>query len=223
MSFERLNPSDYVGKTFHDMTVLSLMFAPDRKETYAVCLCKCGIIKPALPALLKKGAIKSCGCYRKRIASTRHHEGLFLEKNPNYLDGRSTHPLYGLWRRMMDRCYNPNSYRYDCYGGKGVTVCEEWHDFWNFVKWSDSVGGRPTKYTLDRIDSNGNYEPSNCRWADSKTQSRNKSSNRYLTFDGKTQTITDWADELGINGRTLNNRINRGWSVERALTERVHN
>lgn len=222
MLFERLNPNDYIGKTFFKMTVLSLAFCPHEKKTYAICQCTCGKIKTALPALLKNGSIKSCGCYRNYIASTRPHKRLYSSDNPNFLDGRSTHPLYGLWRAMLKRCYEPKTYKYECYGGKGITVCEEWHDFWNFVNWSDSVGGRPEGYTLDRIDSNGNYEPDNCRWADYKTQSRNKSTNRYLTYNNKTQTIKDWSDELCIPYRTLNNRINRGWSVERALTENIH-
>ena len=94
----------------------------------------------------------------------------------------------------------------------------EWHDFWSFVKWSDSIGGKPNGYTLDRIDNDGNYCPENCRWADWETQTSNKSSNRYITYNGKTQTIQQWSIDIGLNEQTLTNRINRGWSIERALT-----
>lgn len=123
---------------------------------------------------------------------------------------------------MMSRCYSEKSAPYDYYGGRGIKVCEEWHDFWNFVKWSDSIGGRPNGYTLDRKNVNGNYEPSNCEWVTRKAQNRNKRDNVFVTFNGKTQTLMDWSIELGIHYRTLNNRINRGWTVERAFTEKVH-
>ena len=100
----------------------------------------------------------------------------------NYQDGRAMHPLYGLWKRMIGRCEDPKVNHYDRYGGRGIKVCDEWHDFWEFAKWSDSVGGRPEGYTLDRIDNDGNYEPNNCRWANWETQTSNKSSNRFIVY-----------------------------------------
>ena len=118
---------------------------------------------------------------------------------------------------MLRRCEDSKSNHYDRCGGRGIKVCDEWHDFWAFVKWSDSVGGRPNGYTLDRINNDGNYEPGNCRWASWKTQTANKSSNRFIVYNGKSQTIQQWSSELGINRQTLTNRINRGWSIERAI------
>lgn len=136
-------------------------------------------------------------------------------------DGRSKNPLYSTWFAMIERCENPNKLHYDRYGGRGIKVCDEWHDFWKFVEWSDSVGGRPQGYTLDRIDNDGNYEPSNCRWADNHTQSNNKSSNTVIEYNGVSKTLSEWSEELSINLPTLSHRINRGWTVERAFTEKV--
>lgn len=225
MGFSRLNPDELIGKTYNYLTVIGTEFNEKEQQTYAICHCNfCNRKEPykVLPYLLRQGSSKSCGCYRRYVNLTREHKGLEKEKNPNYIDGRSKHPLYGIWLSMMQRCNNKNLKAYQYYGKRGIKVCDGWHNFWNFVKWSDSIGGRPKGYTLDRIDVNGNYEPSNCRWVTMKVQCSNKTDNIYLTFNGKTQILAEWSRELGINFRTLNNRINRGWSVERALTEKVH-
>lgn len=121
---------------------------------------------------------------------------------------------------MISRCEKPNQNHYDRYGGRGISVCEEWHDFWKFVEWSDSVGGRPQGFTLDRIDNDGNYEPSNCRWANWRTQKTNTSANVFIEYNGICKTMIEWSEELKIHPHTLQNRIKRGWSVERALTDR---
>jgi hypothetical protein len=97
-------------------------------------------------------------------------------------------------------------------------VCERWHDFNNFYA---DMGKRPPNTTLDRIDNNGNYEPSNCRWADAKTQANNKRNNTFITYNGRTQTLQQWADEVGIGANTIHNRIsNLGWSIEEAMTRK---
>lgn len=222
MRFQRLSADNFVGKTFNWLTVIDLSFDEKQQTSYAICKCKCGKITRAVPAHLKNGKMKSCGCYRSIVARNRVHKGLQLEQNPNFLDGRSRHPLYVLWNGIRQRCYNPNSKAYKYYGGRGIKMCDEWLDFWGFVEWVDGNGGKPAHLTLDRIDVNGDYSPSNCRWVGMDVQCTNKTDNVYLTFNNKTQTISEWASELNINYRTLNNRINRGWSVERALTEKVH-
>lgn len=222
MRFQRLSADGFVGHTFNWLTVIDLSFDEKQRTTYAICKCKCGNISKVIPAHLKNSKVKSCGCYRYMVNKNREHKGFPKEKNPCYIDDRSSNPLYNLWKGMMHRCYYPKSTGYKYYGGKGIKVCDEWHDFWNFVKWVDSVGGRPDNYTLDRIDVYQDYAPDNCRWVTRQDQSVNKSDNVFLTYNGKTQTISQWASELGFNYRTLNNRINRGWSIERALTEKVH-
>jgi hypothetical protein len=125
------------------------------------------------------------------------------------------------WMRLRQRCEKPHSPDYADYGGRGITVCERWtgeHGFANFL--SDMGQRPPDKTSIDRIDVNGPYSPENCRWADWRTQMRNKRSNRWLTFNGETLCLMDWAKRMGIPQARLTSRLNRdGWSVERALTQ----
>lgn len=137
---------------------------------------------------------------------------------------RDNKRLYEVWGAMKARCYNPNNKSYRLYGAKGITVCEEWMNFKGFYEWAMNNGYDPdakfAKCTIDRIDSNGNYSPENCRWVDALVQSRNSASNKLLTYNGKTQHMTDWAIELGIPLSTISVRLKRGWSVERALSQK---
>lgn len=137
--------------------------------------------------------------------------------------GKSDSRLYGCWLDMKQRCYNSNNDDYHTHGGKGVTVCQEWqgeNGAKNFIEWSIANGYRDD-LTLDRIDNNGNYCPENCRWADAVTQANNRSTNHLITYNGKTQTMKQWAIEYNIPYCTLQMRIVRGWSVEKALTTPV--
>ena len=142
----------------------------------------------------------------------------------NYRHGYKTagkySPEYSIWMNMRARCNNPKNNRYQTYGARGIRVCESWEaDFVNFLS---DMGRRPSKdYSLDRIDNNGNYEPGNCRWATRKEQCRNRTTSRFLTCGGKTQTLAEWGDESGIGTSLLHSRLKRGWSVRKALTEPV--
>ncbi len=129
-----------------------------------------------------------------------------------------SHPLYSIWWSMHVRCYNPNNKRWHRYGGRGIKVCERWNVFENFVA---DVPPRPSKqHSLDRYpNKDGNYEPGNVRWATRREQGNNTSQNVLLTHQGKTQTLTEWARELGLSKGTLWARINKsGHSIERALS-----
>lgn len=126
--------------------------------------------------------------------------------------------LYGIWRHMMERCYDKDDRYYPRYGGRGIHVYDGWKDYHSFKTWAFANGYNGTM-TIDRLDNDGNYEPSNCEWVDAKTQANNTSRNHLLTYMGVTRTMAEWAEEFGINYNTLNVRIHRGWSVERALTE----
>lgn len=127
------------------------------------------------------------------------------------VEGRaiSTEPWYSSYVSMMQRCYNPKAANYDIYGGRGISVCEEWHDVLAFEKWAIS-NGFEKGLSIDRIDSNGNYEPSNCRWATAKEQANNRRNTVYVTIDGITKTLSEWADFVGINRTTINSRYVRG-------------
>jgi hypothetical protein len=115
---------------------------------------------------------------------------------------------------MKRRCNNPNAENYPYYGGQGIGVCERWESFENFLH---DMGPKPLNMTLDRKDSNGNYEPANCRWATNAEQANNTSRNVILEKDGKKMTVSQWAKELGVNQASINLRLRRGWSAEQAL------
>lgn len=138
---------------------------------------------------------------------------------PKTIHGMSHSRLYQIWNGMTQRCSNPKTISYKYYGGKGITVCDEWKScFKTFCEWA-MANGYADNLTIDRIDRNGNYEPSNCRWASYKVQQNNTSYNRLLTYCGETHNITQWAEITGIQRSTLYNRIRRGWNVEKALTK----
>lgn len=120
----------------------------------------------------------------------------------------------GSYRNMLSRCYNPKSTGYRHYGGRGVKVCERWRE--SFLNFLEDMGERPEGLTLDRINPKGNYEPSNCRWADAFTQSRNKRDS-ILTYGGEGMTIDCWGKLLGIKPNTISTRLKRGWSIGEAL------
>lgn len=197
----------YIGKKSGKLTVIGLGERQKIGGWRLHCICECGNTIDVLPYQFNNGSVRTCGCSKR--------------KGTRLNDGRSLHPLYGIWNQMMRRCYNSKTIHYDRYGGRGITVCDEWHDFWNFVKWSDSVGGRPTGTSIDRIDNNGNYEPSNCRWATKFQQSTNKCTNVILEYNGIKKSLIEWALEYGLEWNTLSNRINRGWPVDKAITTSV--
>lgn len=119
-----------------------------------------------------------------------------------------TKPWYPSWHAMLDRCENPNVQNYGLYGGRGIRVCAEWHDIQEFEKWAEQTGYEPG-LTLDRIDVNGDYCPNNCRWATRKEQANNRRNTLHITFLGETHTLSEWAEILGVNRSTLNNRYHR--------------
>lgn len=130
-------------------------------------------------------------------------------------------PLYNVWLTMKQRCYNPKDKHYKWYGFKGVKVCSEWlNNAEAFVEWALNNNYKPG-LTLDRIDSNGDYTPSNCRFITIQAQQRNKSSNHVLVYDGISLPIQEWAEKLNITPSTLRSRINKGWTIDRALTTPV--
>lgn len=130
--------------------------------------------------------------------------------------------LYSIYRCMRDRCNNPNNTNYKNYGARGIDVCDEWEsDYFSFKNWATNNGYQKS-LTLDRIDFNKGYSPANCRWVNLKTQGNNKRTNHYITYNGKKQTLTQWAEQVGMKPNCLHTRLSRGWSIERALTEVVH-
>ena len=126
-------------------------------------------------------------------------------------------PLGHLWRAMINRCENKNATNFERYGGRGVMVCDEWHDRGNFVVWALGNGYRHG-LQLDRVNNEGNYEPNNCRFVTPSENAKNRRSNIILTFNGKTMCVSEWAKETGIDWKVLYARVKRNWSVEEILS-----
>jgi hypothetical protein len=130
--------------------------------------------------------------------------------------GKSRTKAYSIWYGMIYRCSNPNHASWEYYGGRGIKVCERWLSLENFIT---DMGEPPEGLSIERIDSNGNYEPSNCKWATQKEQILSKRNRRLITFDNKTQSVSEWAREYNITTNLLFGRLNMGWDLERALTQ----
>lgn len=134
--------------------------------------------------------------------------------NSGRTHGLKRSPEYTTWRSMIQRCRNPHSTRFKNYGGRGIAVCERWLKFENFYA---DMGAKPSRdHSLDRIDNDGNYEPGNCRWATRQEQARG--CRKYITCAGITRSVVEWSSELGIPCATIKCRLQKGWSVEAALT-----
>lgn len=135
-----------------------------------------------------------------------------------YKHGYSGTGLYGRWRRMIQRCSDPNADDYIHYGARGIKVCERWQSFANFLA---DMGEPPTGHSLDRINPSGDYSPDNCRWVTQSVQMRNTRATRYISFGAKTQCLSDWAAELGIDTSTLRYRL-QNWPIEKALSAQLY-
>ena len=175
------------------------------------CKCDCGNEIIANVGNLKNGHTKSCGCLRAdrcKMKFTKH--------------GLEHTRLYGIWSDMRLRCYDEKNISYNRYGGRGITICDEWkNDIKAFYDWA-MANGYKDSLTIDRIDNDGNYCPENCRWVTVKEQASNRRSNILVTHNGKTQTMKEWAHEVGIPYKAVWARMQKlGWSAERALTEPV--
>lgn len=141
----------------------------------------------------------------------------------NNKHGWSHTPEHNAWQAMRGRCLNPRNRRYHRYGGRGITICERWRDFANFLA---DVGPRPSpQHTLDRKDNDGPYDPENCHWSTPVEQARNRGGRRptlRLTWQGETLCVTAWAERVGLSTNQIRNRLRKGWSVHRTLTEPIH-
>lgn len=167
------------------------------------CVCSCGEQSTVRQQHLRNGHTTSCGC-ASREEKTTH--------------GMSDSPAYRSWRCMMSRCYNDKDIGWKSYGGRGIKVCDEWHDFLGFV----ADMGQPLEgMSIDRVNTDGDYAPGNCRWADRVTQSNNKRNNRRIAFDGEEKTLTEWARKIEVSPETLKRRLDKGWPIDRALSTPV--
>jgi hypothetical protein len=197
-----------IGKRFHFLVVQEelerIHFASTSSRRY-LCLCDCGNTVVAMPSNLLRGATKSCGCWKQMTA------GLARKTH-----GMSRTPEFNIWTGIRKRCMNPRYREYHLYGGKGVTIAERWGDFSNFYA---DMGPRPSPYhSIDRIESNGNYEPGNCRWATDAEQSLNTSRVHKVTYNGQQMSVRAFAAAIGKNYQTVYKwLVRKGLPMDEAL------
>lgn len=169
------------------------------------CICDCGKSVTVLKEHLTSGRTKSCGCLR-------HENGISTHRQTGTR-------LYRIWGNMLSRCSNHNNPAWERYGKRGISVCNEWKKYEDFMAWALS-NGYADSLTIDRKNNNGNYCPENCRWIDSTAQNNNKRNNHIVEYDGTSHTIGEWATIIGTPYKTLHRRIvSLGWDTERAFTQ----
>jgi len=205
--------NDLSGKSFNSLTVIERDYDYHGRAVKFYCRCVCGTIKSIETHSIQSGNIKSCGCLRISSLSkhnTTHGESKQHKRSKEYL----------AWASIFERCYNPNHKSYKHYGGRGITVCEQWKS--GFPEFLKNMGRCPDGHSLDRIDVDGNYEPKNCRWAGAKEQGNNKRNNRLLIDNnGDVKTLSEWADMIHMLPETISQRIKHGWSIDKSLSTPV--
>jgi len=186
-----------LGNTYGKLTVIELSGGGER--AIWICRCECGVTTTVSGYGLRSGKAKSCGsCWK-----TTH--------------GLSRTPEYACWKSMKQRCYNPSNIKFEAYGLRGIRVCARWLE--SFENFFEDMGQMTfPRASIGRINNDGNYEPTNCRWETDEQQANNKRNSRYITYDGMTQTVSQWARRLGITHRTLSSRIAKGWPPEKIFS-----
>ena len=199
---------DYTGLRFGRLVVTGRSEKKGSNgDAYWECRCDCGNSKTVSMTALNRGYTKSCGCLKRELLQNNRHK-----------DRR----LYQVWQDMKQRCFNPRNKFYHRYGGRGITVCSEWlEDYDVFYNWA-MQNGYQRGLQIDRINGDGNYEPSNCRWATPKVNTDNRDATKMLTYNGKTQSLTDWSRETGVPLTTIRQRLSRGLSEGEILGENKH-
>lgn len=198
---------DLTGQRFGRWFVLEKT-RDKRNRICWICRCDCGTEKVVQGYTLKNGDSTSCGCYRDELESAKKTHGMSHTR------------LYRVYAHMKDRCYRKGDINYPNYGGRGIRICDEWlgdNGSSNFIKWS-LENGYSDELSIDRIDVNGNYEPSNCKWSTRKEQANNKRTNIFYEINGVTKTLQQWCEVYGIERKIFDARLKLNWSVLKALT-----
>lgn len=196
---------DLTGQPFGRLTVISFAGTANNGEATWLCKCSCGNTSTHKSYYLRKGTTKSCGCLRDESRITHGHT-----------IGKRDTATYKTWENMIQRCTNQKHHHWHKYGGAGITVCQEWRDYSTFLA---DMGNRPNGHTLDRINNNIGYSRSNCRWATPSQQQRNRKTSRMITWNGKTQLMIEWAEELNIPYSTIESRMRAGMPLDKVFTQ----
>ena len=197
--------ANLIGKRFGRLTVISEAPRNGFAKPRFNCICDCGNGAVAIGNNLKTGNHKSCGCQKREKTIAR------LTKH-----GLHGTPTYEIWKGIRSRCLCANDTSYKRYGGRGISVCKRWNSFKHFLT---DMGERPSGKWIGRIDNDGNYEPSNCRWETIEQQQNNRRNNHVITFRGQSKTIAQWSRSIGIGSMCLLKRFRRGWSTSVPLTK----
>ena len=207
-----MTDGERIGRRFGRLVVESVGRERRGKRNMIIarCRCDCGTVKDVFWEGLAKGRTRSCGCLKKELVAER------LRRLATKHGGRYTR-LYKIFNGMKDRCYNHHNANYARYGGRGITICNEWRcDFAAFREWAMSHG-YADDLSIDRIDNDRGYSPDNCRWADAKTQCNNFTRNHRITVNGQTHTMAEWSRLTGVHASAILKRLKRGWSAARAV------
>lgn len=198
---------DLTGQKFALLTVINRAERDSGGKSYWNCQCDCGNMKVVSGTNLTCGAVKSCGCLKHKVHNTHH---------------MSNTRLYRIWNALIQRCNNKNHFAYKYYGDKNITVCKEWmNDFIVFYDWAMS-SGYSDELTIDRIDTKKSYCPENCRWVNRKVQANNRSFCKMIEYNGRTQTLMQWCEELKLNYKLIHSRLYRlNWTFEKAISTPV--
>lgn len=189
-----------IHKRFNMLTIVSYKKKGKYNVNYFVCKCDCGNTTEIRANHILNDNQISCGCIKRK-----------------YKDSKIGTVIYDTWNRMMHRCYNINNQKYPRYGARGITICDEWKNSYDeFYKWSINNGFQ-LGLSIDRINNDGNYEPSNCRWTTRKQQMRNTSRNRLITYQNETHSLAEWCEILNINYSTANVRLFRGKPLDKVF------
>lgn len=194
-----------VGERFGQLVVVARHGSHWGQATWHA-ICDCGKHRIATGKHLRTGHVMSCGCAKNDGRSFRSH-------------GSSKTAEYSIWAAMRQRCSNPNDKDWKHYGGRGIMVCERWRS--SFEPFFADMGQKPPGYSIERLDVNGHYEPDNCIWMDRRLQNRNRRNSEFLEAFGQRELIVEWSEITGLSTMTIRTRLARGWSAERAVSERA--
>lgn len=197
---------DMTGKRFGHLTVLRRVPHETQHGAYWLCRCDCGREIEVRGWYLRNRTPVSCGCQN----GVKH----------GYCRGVRPKRLYVIWRDMRSRCNNPKNIGFHLYGGRGIKVCEEWKDFSVFAAWAEA-NGYADDLSIDRIDSDGNYCPENCRWATNHDQQRNKRRTVFITVGDETKCMADWARTIGVYPATIRKKLKAGKDVAQFIEEKL--
>lgn len=201
---------DLTGQVFGRLTVRTRIGPDKNGHMRWRCECVCGEMRVCIGSNLKRGTV-SCGCLSRELVTAR-----------KTTHGMAYSPEYAAWNQAIQRCHTKRSRSYAGYGGRGITVCDRWRGQGGFSRFLEDMGPRPSGFSLERKQNNLGYYKENCEWATRKAQANNRRSNHLITYDGRTQTLTQWAEEIGISPHALAMRLNSdAWTHERAFTTPV--